>query len=90
MRPYAQRSHPLTGEVRDVVRTISVGFGKVLTHDDKNEYLRRIMKVVHTVERVASPGSYLVDTFPSLMYLLKFQMSWPRSRANSGSSPTRS
>lgn len=69
--------------------TFRVGFGKVLTHDDKNEYLRRIMEVVHTVERVASPGSCFVDTFPSLMYLPS-RNSWPRSRGNSGSSTTRS
>ncbi len=32
-------------------------------------FVRRALKVVHTVERVASPGSYLVDTFPILIYL---------------------
>jgi cytochrome P450 len=32
-------------------------------------YVRQIMHTVHTVERVASPGAYLVDTFRSLMHL---------------------
>ena len=30
---------------------------------------QQISKVNHELERVASPGAYLVDTFPSLMYL---------------------
>ena len=33
---------------------------------------QRILKVDHELERVASPGAYLVDTFPSLMYLPDF------------------
>ncbi|KAL2062551.1 hypothetical protein VTL71DRAFT_6817 [Oculimacula yallundae] len=32
-------------------------------------YIKRALQVVHTVERVASPGTYLVDTFPVLLYL---------------------
>ncbi|KAK0365067.1 hypothetical protein LTR94_008238 [Friedmanniomyces endolithicus] len=32
-------------------------------------FVRDVLAVVHTVERVASPGAYLVDTFPILMYL---------------------
>lgn len=35
-------------------------------------FVRRILAVVHTVERVASPGAYLVDTFPILMKLPTF------------------
>jgi hypothetical protein len=35
----------------------------------EEDYVKRIINVVHTVERVASPGEYLVDTLPSLMYL---------------------
>ena len=35
-------------------------------------FVRRILKVVHTVERVASPGVYLVDAFPILMRLPSF------------------
>lgn len=34
--------------------------------------VRRILATVHTVERVASPGAYLVDSFPILMYLPTF------------------
>ena len=35
-------------------------------------YVKRALKIVHTVERVASPGTYLVDTLPMLMYLPKW------------------
>jgi cytochrome P450 len=35
-------------------------------------FVRRIMAVVHNVERVASPGAYLVDTFPMLLNLPSF------------------
>jgi hypothetical protein len=35
-------------------------------------YVKRALEAVHTVERVASPGAYLVDTFPILMYLPKW------------------
>jgi hypothetical protein len=44
-----------------------LGFGKVLY--EGNPLLNRIFHVVHTVERVASPGAYLVDTFPWMLYL---------------------
>ena len=47
-----------------------IGFGRVL--QDNDPLLDRIFRVVHQVERVASPGAYLVDTFPSLMYLPDF------------------
>ncbi|KAK5043488.1 hypothetical protein LTR84_011957 [Exophiala bonariae] len=54
-----------------------LAFGKRI--DEKNEpILRRIVKVNHTLEKVASPGSYLVDTFPSLMYLPRFLAPWKR------------
>lgn len=32
-------------------------------------YVKRVLKVVHNVERVASPGAYLVDALPILMHL---------------------
>jgi cytochrome P450 len=44
-----------------------VGFGKVMeAHDSIG---KAIFKIVHNVERVAMPGTYLVDTFPILQYL---------------------
>ncbi|KIX97617.1 uncharacterized protein Z520_06395 [Fonsecaea multimorphosa CBS 102226] len=43
-------------------------YGKTVDTGDE-EYVRDILQIVHTVERVASPGAYLVDTFPVLMYL---------------------
>ena len=38
----------------------------------KEEAAQRIQKVNHELERVASPGAYLVDTFPIMMYLPDF------------------
>ncbi|KAK3075062.1 hypothetical protein LTR53_001960 [Teratosphaeriaceae sp. CCFEE 6253] len=38
-------------------------------HTGEEIFVRRILNVVHTVERVASPGAYLVDAFPVLMRL---------------------
>lgn len=35
-------------------------------------YVRRIIAVVHNLERVASPGAYLVDAFPILLNLPSF------------------
>ncbi|KAK5164027.1 uncharacterized protein LTR77_010118 [Saxophila tyrrhenica] len=48
-----------------------LAFGKRIETGEE-EVVRRIMKVNHTLERVASPGAYLVDTFPILMKLPKF------------------
>ena len=45
-----------------------LAFGITL-YTGKEDVAVRILKVVHNVERIASPGAYLVDTFPSLMYL---------------------
>ena len=45
-----------------------LAYGTLIQTGEEPE-LRRILGVVHTVERVASPGAYLVDTFPVLMYL---------------------
>ncbi|EXJ66441.1 uncharacterized protein A1O5_10593 [Cladophialophora psammophila CBS 110553] len=45
-----------------------LGYGKEIESGEE-PYARDILKVVHTVERVASPGAYLVDTFPMLMHL---------------------
>jgi hypothetical protein len=35
-------------------------------------YIKDILEIVHTVERVASPRVYLVDPIPALMHLLYF------------------
>jgi len=54
-----------------------IGYGKRV--DTGNEpHIRQIMLVNHTVERVASPGAYLVDTLPFLNYLPKFLSPWKR------------
>jgi Cytochrome P450 len=48
-----------------------IGYGKRVETGDE-PYVRRIVEVNHTVERVASPGAYLVDTMPFLRYLPSF------------------
>ncbi|KAK4498266.1 hypothetical protein PRZ48_010923 [Zasmidium cellare] len=45
-----------------------LAFGKTL-ETGHEQSVRNVFNVVHTVERVASPGAYLVDTFPSLLIL---------------------
>jgi cytochrome P450 len=50
---------------------LRLAFGQTI-HTGTEDSVRRILAVVHTVERVASPGAYLVDTLPSLMYLPSF------------------
>ena len=45
-----------------------IGFGRVM-RDNNDPMLKRLFTEVKVLERVASPGSYLVDTFPILMYL---------------------
>lgn len=48
-----------------------LAFGKVI-RTGKEPEVGRIYKVTAHVERVGSPGAYLVDAFPSLMWLPKF------------------
>ncbi|KAL4878052.1 cytochrome P450 [Aspergillus karnatakaensis] len=48
---------------------LRVGFGKWLESADQIE---RIIRVNHNLERVASPGAYLVDSFPILAHLPEF------------------
>ena len=45
-----------------------LAYGKVVESGEES-YVRDIVAVNHTVERVASPGAYLVDSIPLLMYL---------------------
>jgi cytochrome P450 len=45
-----------------------VGYGKTIVTGEE-EHVRKALHVVHTVERIASPGSYLVDTLPFLRHL---------------------
>lgn len=45
-----------------------LAFGKPI-NPSTEPLVRRALQVVHTVERVASPGAYLVDTFPILLRL---------------------
>ena len=47
----------------------------------KEDHARRALKAVHDIERVATPGAYLVDIFPSLMALPKFVAPFKRELA---------
>lgn len=47
---------------------VRLAYGKAVETGDE-EFIRSALQIVHTVERVASPGAYLVDTIPALMYL---------------------
>ena len=47
-----------------------LAFGKRIETGDE-EIVRKIVAVNHNLERIASPGAYLVDTFPILMNLPK-------------------
>lgn len=48
-----------------------LGFGRTI-ETGLEPQVRQILDIVHTIERIASPGAYLVDTFPILMYLPKW------------------
>ena len=48
-----------------------LAFGQMV-YTGEESYVKRILATVHTVERIASPGAYLVDTVPWLMYLPDF------------------
>lgn len=45
-----------------------LAFGRVMNEESEG-LKQRIIQVNHTLERVASPGAYLVDTFPMLLRL---------------------
>ena len=51
-----------------LVLIFRIGFGKAM-EDNHDPLLLRLFNELHRLERVASPGAYLVDTFPVLMYL---------------------
>lgn len=50
---------------------LQLAYGKTVETGDE-PIVRDILEVVHTLERVISPGAYLVDTFPILMWLPKW------------------
>lgn len=45
-----------------------LGYGKTVVTGEE-AHVRQAVHIVHSVERIASPGSYLVDTIPILQYL---------------------
>jgi cytochrome P450 len=48
--------------------SIHVGFGKA-TETGKESYIQTLIEILRELERCASPGAYLVDSLPILMYL---------------------
>ncbi|KAM0249522.1 hypothetical protein ACHAQJ_009028 [Trichoderma viride] len=50
---------------------LRLAYGKTVETGDE-ENVREILDVVHTIERVVSPGAYLVDIFPILLWLPKW------------------
>ncbi|KAL6887113.1 cytochrome P450 [Trichoderma evansii] len=50
---------------------LQLAYGKTVETGDE-PIVRDILEVVHNVERLISPGAYLVDTFPILMWLPKW------------------
>ena len=54
-----------------------IGYGKPIV-TGKEKQLQRILDVNHNLERIASPGAYLVDTFPVLKYLPTFMAPFKR------------
>lgn len=57
-----------------------IGFGRWIETGDEPDF-KRIIKVGKTVERVASPGAYLVDSFPVLNVLPSFLAPFKREAA---------
>ncbi len=49
------------------------GFGRILNSSDEEAYhTRMIVDRMHNIERIATPGAYLVEIIPALMYLPEF------------------
>ncbi|KAB5523150.1 cytochrome P450 [Coniochaeta sp. 2T2.1] len=80
-------------ELRDIIRApedyqiifecASVGIGMRLIYGQRLESgraheCRKILKIVHELERVGSPGAYLVDIFPWMLHIPDFLAPWKR------------
>lgn len=66
-----------------VFECASVGIGMRLLYGQRLESgrdreCRTILGIVHELERVASPGAYLVDIFPSMLRIPDFLAPWKR------------
>ena len=57
-----------------------LAYGKGIETADEPD-IKKALQVVHSVERVASPGAYLVDTFPVLTWLPKWLAPFKREAA---------
>lgn len=61
----------------------SVGIGMRLLYGQRlgsgrDRECRTILDIVHELERVGSPGAYLVDIFPSMLHIPDFLAPWKR------------
>ena len=57
-----------------------IGYGKPIITGNELQ-LRRVLAVTHNLERIASPGAYLVDIIPILKYLPSFMAPFKREAA---------
>ncbi|KAI9655506.1 MAG: hypothetical protein M1821_005299 [Bathelium mastoideum] len=57
---------------------VRLGFGRSVAEAERTGLMRRVFEVGHTVERVGSPGQYLVDTLPMMMWLPEWLAPWKR------------
>lgn len=66
-----------------IFERFSVGIGMRLLYGQRlesghDEDCRRILGIVHELERVGSPGAYLVDVFPWMLHIPNFLAPWKR------------
>jgi cytochrome P450 len=70
-------------DYRTILECASVGIGSRLMYGQRlgsgrDRDCRTIIRIVHEIERVGSPGEYLVDIFPWMMYIPDLLAPWKR------------
>ncbi|KAK6371465.1 hypothetical protein LTS17_008715 [Exophiala oligosperma] len=53
------------------VTMLQIIYGKKVSRAEEEGHVKKIMTIVHTLERTGAPGAYLVDFLPFLRYLPK-------------------
>lgn len=71
------------GDYQAILERFSVGLGMRLLYGQRlesghDEDCRRILGIVHELERVGSPGSYFVDVFPWMLRIPDWLAPWKR------------
>ncbi|TDZ18868.1 Cytochrome P450 monooxygenase psoD [Colletotrichum orbiculare MAFF 240422] len=71
------------GDYEALFERFSVGLGMRIIYglrleSGRDRDARMILDIVHELERVGSPGAYLVDLFPLLMHLPEWMAPWKR------------